>query len=78
MDDGSKHNSGLHLNVYGFSTSDVEFLLTVLDQKFSFKCSIHMKGHQCRIYIWGESMDSLRKLVHPHMEPSILYKLGVK
>lgn len=78
MDDGSKHNNGLHLNVYGFSISDVKLLLIVLDQKFSFKCSIHLKGYMYRIYIWEESMDSLRKLVLPHMVPSMLYKLGVE
>ncbi len=77
MDDGSKHNNGLHLNVYGFSTPDVELLLTILNQKFDLKCSIHMKAHQCRIYIYTESMDSLKELVLSHMHPSMLYKLGL-
>jgi hypothetical protein len=46
MDDGSKHGKGLHLNVYAFSTEDVNRLINTLENKFGFKCSIHLKENK--------------------------------
>jgi hypothetical protein len=78
MDDDSKHGvGGLHLNTYGFSLSEVELLLTVLNQKFGLKSTIGRKNHQYRIYISKKSMDFLVELVHPYMHHSMLYKLEV-
>lgn len=75
MYDGSKHGKGLYLNVYAFSTEDVDKLINTLEDKFKLKCSIHLKGGKPRIYIWAESMDHLRSLVKPHMCSSMCYKI---
>ena len=66
MDDGSRHGSGLHLNVYAFSNVDVDKLMFTLQDKFKLKCSIHYnRDNKPRIYIFKESMDDLRLLVTP-------------
>jgi hypothetical protein len=77
-DDGSKHNTGLHLSVYGFSNSDVDKLMFTLQDKFKFRCSIHYnRSNKPRIYIFKESMDSLISLTRPFFVKEMLYKLGL-
>ncbi len=51
MGDGSKHNEGLHLSVYSFSTSDVDLLISALTNNFKFSCSLHNTNKGARIYI---------------------------
>jgi hypothetical protein len=75
MDDGSKQGKGLHLNVYAFSTEDVDKLIYTLKNKFGLKCSVHLKNSKPRIFIWAESMDHLRSLVKPYICPSMCYKI---
>lgn len=75
MDDGSKQGSGLHLNVYAFSSECVDRLINVLTNKFGLKCSIHFKDGKPRIYVFKESMELLISIVKPHMDPSMMYKL---
>ena len=78
MDDGSKQGSGLHINVYAFSKSDVDRLMNALQDKFNLKCSIHYyKDNKPRIYIFKESMDTLITLVKPYFIKEMLYKLGL-
>jgi hypothetical protein len=78
MGDGSRHNSGLHLSVYGFTYKQVKLLINVLDLKFNLKCSIYNLstiGGKPRIYIWQKSMDKLRLHVNPYVLPSMKYKI---
>ena len=78
MDDGSKQNDGLHISVYGFNTADVDKLMFTLQDKFSLKCSIHYnRDNKPRIYIFKESMDTLKSLVKPYFIKEMLYKLGL-
>lgn len=78
MDDGSKHNTGLHLSVYGFSNSDVDKLMFTLQDKFQLRCSIHYnRSNKPRIYIFKESMDRLISLTRPFFVKEMLYKLGL-
>lgn len=81
MDDGSKQNNGIHLNVYAFNEKSIEFLLYTLRTKFSLVCSIHYhtsKGkNRPRIYISQNSMPILRTIIQKHMVPSMYYKIGV-
>ena len=66
MDDGSKHGDGLHISVYAFSNADVDKLMFTLQDKFKFKTSIHYnRDKKPRIYIFKESMITLRDLVKP-------------
>lgn len=41
MDDGSKQNKGMHLNVYAFDKEGVNNLIETLSNKYGFVCSIH-------------------------------------
>lgn len=60
---GSRHGSGLHLSVYGFTNADVDKLMFTLQDKFNFRCSIHYnRSNKPRIYIFKESMESLISL----------------
>jgi hypothetical protein len=78
MDDGSKHGSGLHLSVYAFSNVDVDKLMFTLQDKFGLRCSIHYnRENKPRIYIFKESMDTLKSLVSPYFIKEMLYKLGL-
>ena len=78
MDDGSRQGQGLHLSVYGFTNKDVDLLMYTLQTKFNFKCSIHYnRDNKPRIYIFKESMDTLKLLVLPYFHKTMLYKLGL-
>jgi len=78
MDDGSKKDSGMHIGVYAFSNTDVDKLMFTLQDKFNIKCSIHYnRDKKPRIYIFKESMDTLRNLVKPFFIKEMLYKLGL-
>jgi hypothetical protein len=78
MDDGSRQGTGLHLSVYAFSTEDVDKLMFTLQDKFNLRCSIHYnKDKKPRIYVFKESMDTLRALVSPYFIKEMLYKLGL-
>lgn len=75
--DGSKHNEGLHLNVYSFSTSEVDLLVGALTNNFNISCSLHNTDKGPRIYINKSSTNILRLLVVEHFVPSMKYKLGI-
>jgi len=78
MVDGSLQNMGLHLNTYGFTSSDVLLLKSTIENMFgekSIKCSIHKHQKGDRIYIWGESMELLRKNISQYMHKDMMYKI---
>jgi hypothetical protein len=77
MDDGSKQNNGLHLNVYAFDEAGVQRLMETLQKKYSLTCTIHNHKMGLRIYIPQESMPTLRTIVKPYIIPSMLYKVGI-
>lgn len=65
LDDGSCEGSGIDISVYGFSEADVDKLIFTLQNKFKFRCSIHYnKDNKPRIYIFKESIDSLRNCIN--------------
>ena len=90
MDDGSIQNKGLHLNVYGFSFDEVVKLKNTLENLFVpingemgrggaiIKCSIHNHKKGYRIYIWEESMITVRNHIQQHMHKDMLYKINPK
>ncbi len=78
MDEGSRHGDGLHISVYAFSNVDVDKLMFTLQDKFNLKCSIHYnRDKKPRIYIFKESMDTLKSLTSPFFIKEMLYKLGL-
>jgi len=67
MEDGSKQNQGINLSVYAFTPpslgllccyapeaaeqTDVELLITALNERYNIKCSIHATEKGPRIYV---------------------------
>lgn len=74
MGDGSKQNEGNQLSVYAFTTSDVQLLITALNERYNLECSIHMTDRGPRIYINKINMVNLKPLVSPYIVPSMKYK----
>jgi LAGLIDADG DNA endonuclease family len=78
MDDGSRQGKGLHISVYAFSDEDVNRLMFTLQNKFNLKCSIHYnRDKKPHIYIFKESMNTLRLLVSPYFVKEMFYKLSL-
>jgi len=79
MDDGGKVGSGFKFCTHSFTKDDVEYLVTVLSNKYNLKCTVQDAGEvkeQYHIYIWASSMDDFRSIVTPYFHPSMLYKLA--
>jgi hypothetical protein len=75
MGDGYYSHGGLVLCTDSFTISDTVLLMNVLMVKFRLECTLRYHGPnktQPRIYIRKESMNKLRALVMPHMDPSML------
>jgi len=79
MDDGTKSGSGLKLCTNSFTYEDCLILISALYKNFGLKCTINSAGapNQYCIYIWKESMEDLRRIVSPHIVPSMKYKIDL-
>jgi hypothetical protein len=78
QDDGSKYKSrGLKLCTDCFTLTDVKLLASILNNKYGLKTSFIKSGvvNQYCIYISKSSIETLIKIVKPHMHESMLYKL---
>jgi len=74
MCDGSLQNQGIHLNTYGFNLNDNKILVNALNKNFNIQCTIHNHKSGFRIYINKADFSSIKHLLLPHMDPSMLYK----
>lgn len=78
MGDGTALPAGLLLCTDSYCLQDVVLLMNVLMIKFGLHCTCReIRPNQYRIYIREESMDKLRTIVLEHMDPSMLYKIGL-
>jgi len=78
MCDGYKTSSGLALCTDSFTVKDCVLLMNVPTARSLLDCTLFMKDKKCpRIYIKTTSMPRLRVLVLPHMDNSMIYKLGM-
>lgn len=76
MGDGTTNGFGLLICTDSYKTEDVVRLINVLIIKFRLECRFrYHRPSQPRIYIRERSMPNLRKLVTPHMDKSMLYKI---
>ena len=77
MGDGSYQSSGsLKLCTDSYTYAEVLLLMNVLIIRYGIECwPIEQNKNQYRIFISKKSMDTLRKIVTPHMEPCFLYKI---
>ncbi|RYE15493.1 MAG: hypothetical protein EOP34_03050 [Rickettsiales bacterium] len=78
MDDGGRVSSGVKFATNSFSYEDCVLLSNALFEKFELRTSVQSAGvpNQYVIYVFKESMPTLRKIVKPYMVSSMLYKLG--
>ena len=78
-DDGlfDKFNKTVKLCTENFIESDVDLLITVLENKFNLECRKEKRGKGFRIVIKNKSLETLRELVCSHLHSSMLYKLGL-
>lgn len=68
---------GLILCTDSYSVQEVVQLMNVLMIKYRLECTLRFHTPtQPRIYIRQRSMNLLRTIVTPHMNVSMLYKLG--
>lgn len=70
--DGGWTGKGIHLATNAFPEEDVRRLIVVLNRKFGLSCSWHNTN---RIYIPVKSAVEFCKIVYPHMEEGMLYKV---
>ena len=79
MDDGGWAKPGVRIATNSFKLEQVELLAEILRNKFNLDCTVQKIKtiNQYSIYIKGESVLKLRKLVLPHVIPSMRHKLGL-
>jgi hypothetical protein len=84
MDDGQyEKRGGLTLCTDSFTMEEINTLISVLETKFGFICTVHKKvkkivrtEYYYRIYISTKSLPKLRSLVTKFMHPTMLYKIS--
>ena len=78
MDDGCKISSGLKFCTNSFNYLDCLLLVKTLFDNFNLKSSVQSTGklNQFQIYIWKESMPTLREIILPYVHPYMKYKLN--
>ena len=72
MGDGGWTGKGIHLATNAFLENDIRRLIEVLNKKFGFNCTWHNTN---RIYIPVKSAKEFCKIVYPHIEEGMLYKV---
>jgi recombination protein RecA len=78
-DDGSFksiHHKTYIIHSVGYAKRDLEVVQNVLEEKFGIKVALHKQYDRWRIYILSESASAFKKLIEPHVIPSMKYKLG--
>lgn len=76
INDGIRKNNGLKLNTKIFTFKDCTRLTILLYDIYNIKSSVQSLSNENYIYVWSESIPSLRELVRPYIVSSILYKMG--
>ena len=79
MDDGCWAKPGIIISSNNFKLEEVQILANLLKKLFNLNCTVQKikTPGQYSIYIRGESVLNLRKLILPHVIPSMRYKLGL-
>ena len=79
MDDGGWAKPGVRISSNNFKLEEVQLLANLLKKLFYLNCTVQNLNTpgQYSIYIKGESVLKLRKLIIPYVIPSMRYKLGL-
>ena len=78
MDDGKRRPDcrAVYLDTICFTTSEQKRLIHCLNNNFGIEgCSLHWNGEGYHIYIPYPSSLQFRKVIEPHIIPSMAYKL---
>lgn len=78
MDDGSikSHECrGRIINTHSFTREEVEYLCSVLEQKFQLKAWSRQQKDGVQIYISAKSAEKLKAILEPYILPVMRYKL---
>lgn len=82
MDDGQQvKRGGVTLCTDSFNSNEISILRDALKSNFQLTTSIHNKKGKDdasyeRIYVWKDSLESLKTSLKPHMHESMLYKIN--
>lgn len=76
--DGARVGKGIKLCTNSFTYEECVLLAETLYVLYGLKCSVQSAGalRQYHVYVFAESIPSLKNLVKPFIVPSMLYKLG--
>jgi ubiquinol-cytochrome c reductase cytochrome b subunit len=77
MDDGTWKKPGVRIATNSFTKEQVKLLKLALETKFNIKTTLHKNNERYQLYIKQESISLLKKLVLPHIVPSMFYKFGL-
>jgi len=79
MDKGSWDKSGVRIATNSFKLEEVQYLANLLKKLFDLNCTVQNINTppQNSIYIKGESVLKLRKLILPYVIPSMRSILGL-
>lgn len=77
MDDGYKRNdcNAVRFSTDCFSVTEQRLLQRCLKDNFGLETSLHRKGSTWNIYIPSSQTGEFRRIVEPHIHPSLRYKL---
>lgn len=78
MDDGGAVSYGLKIATNNFTLIEVNLLCEIINRKFGLNVRPGSAGvaNQYIIYIPSASLPVLKKIIGPHMHPSMYYKLN--
>ena len=76
MDDGTRIRSAFYLNTQQFTLSEQKLLQELLYKTFGLKSALNRDKNYFRIRVSTESTKSMKKLIEPHIIPSLKYKLA--
>ena len=77
MDDGSRDWGQLRLNTQSFSKEENELLAGLLRAKFGIEATLNRDKDKFRLRVKATSMPRVRRIVLPHLIPSMLYKFSL-
>ena len=78
MDGGgikSKQSKAININVYGLPRKEQEFLCTILQREFGLKAKVSKDREFYRIYISGDSYETLVAFISEHILPCVSYQI---
>ena len=81
MDDGSNKWKNKVLSIRfctdSYSELEINLLINILKNKFDLNVTKTISKNKWRLYIGTGDYDKVKKLIYPHLIPSMLYKFPI-